>query len=131
MELDIGRGAVRSAATLDDVRVQRALGEIVGARNRASLVAKDVDENVSDPPPLLLGVSDTLERAQESLGRVELRSSALVREPNASTTAVRSPMRKSPVSTNTQTTRGPRALARSAAQTAESTPPDSPHTTRS
>ena len=35
------------------------------------------------------------------------------------------------MSTKTQTTRGPSALARSAAQTAESTPPESPQTTRS
>ncbi len=59
------------------------------------------------------------------------RSSASVRRPNASTTAARSLRRKSPVSTNTQTTRGPSARASSAAQTAESTPPDSPQTTRS
>ena len=69
---------------------------------------------------------------EKSLGRVDhpqLGARCASRTPRRPTS--RSPSRSSPVSTNTQTTRGPSALARRAAQTAESTPPDSPQTTRS
>ena len=53
-------------------------------------------------------------------------SSAPMLRPNVSTTCSASPLRSSPVSTNTQVRRSPRARWASAAATDESTPPDSP-----
>ena len=111
VDLDRRRRAVGLAAALDHVGVERPLGQEMGAGDRAGLVAEDVDERVADPPPLLLGVDHAAQGLEEPLARRRPPAARrCVREPNASATATRSPARSSPVSTKTQTTRGPSAL---------------------
>ncbi len=52
---------------LDDVRIERALGQVVDVAMLRGLVFEDLDEHATDNPPLLLRIIDTLERRQKSL----------------------------------------------------------------
>ena len=71
MDLDGRGGPVRLAATFDHVGIKRALGQEAGARDRARFVAKDFDEDVTDPPPLFLRVDHSLQGFEKSVGRVD------------------------------------------------------------
>src|SRR5207253_1998501 len=63
---DVGRGR------LDDVRVQRSLGEKVDATKTCGLGLEDCYELAADDPPLLLRVDDAFERGQETIRGVDV-----------------------------------------------------------
>src|SRR5690606_17811687 len=57
---------------LDDVRVDRALHEPLGALDLRSRLLEDLDEDAPDGLPLLLRVGDALERLQEAFARIDV-----------------------------------------------------------
>ena len=71
VDLDRRRGPVGRAAAFDHVRIKRPLGQETRAGDRACLVAKDIDEDMTDPPPLFLRVDHSLERFEKSVGRID------------------------------------------------------------
>src|SRR5262249_26239057 len=56
MRLDRRRRAVKRGSTLDDVWIQRALGEKVGIANPLCLVLEYIDEHMADNPAFLLRI---------------------------------------------------------------------------
>ncbi len=57
---------------LDDVGIERALGEEVDVAELAGLGVEDLDEGAADAAPLLLRVGHTGQGAQEALGGVDV-----------------------------------------------------------
>ena len=118
------------ADALDHVRIERALGEEIGAADLARLVLEHVDEGLADELALGLGVGDAGEPAEEILARVHVDQRDVVAVAEQARRPARPrPSRISPWSTNTQVSCSPIASWISTAATALSTPPDSPQIT--
>ena len=71
MGLDLDRGLGLGGLGLDDVGVERALGQEVDLSKLAGLLLEDPDELVADDAPLLLRILHALEPAEESVSGVE------------------------------------------------------------
>ena len=71
--LDRHRRPAGEADTLDHVRVQRALRQVVGAADLLCLGLEHIDELGADEFALLLGVRDSLERPEELLAGIDYR----------------------------------------------------------
>ena len=69
----LDRRRAGAAAGLDDVRVERALDEVVGARELRRLLLEDADELGADRLALRLGVGDAGELLEEALLGVDVR----------------------------------------------------------
>ncbi len=67
MRLDRDRRAAGERHALDDVGIERALGEEVGAADLRSLRLEHLDEMLADGLALRLGVGDARQRVQELL----------------------------------------------------------------
>ena len=62
---------VSEVRALDDVRVERALGQEVDPPELRRLLLEDPDELVADDPPLLLGVHDAGQPVEEPLPGID------------------------------------------------------------
>ena len=76
VDLDRRGGPVGLAAAFDHVRIERALGQEACAGDRPGLVTKDLDEDVTDPPPLLLRVGHPFKASRNWSDASITRSSA-------------------------------------------------------
>jgi hypothetical protein len=124
-----------AAARLDDVGVERALHEELDrlARlpdDRARLGLEDADELPADRLALGLGSVTPASASRKRFEASATRSCTPVEATKSCSTCSASPLRSRPWSTKTQVSWSPTARCTSAAATAESTPPDSPQTTR-
>src|SRR5262249_19136048 len=70
MSLDDGRRTL-DRDRLDDVGIERALREILRARNGPRLAFKDLDERAAADPPFLFGVDDPFQPLEEQLRSVD------------------------------------------------------------
>src|SRR4030095_13144539 len=70
VELDVRRRAGVAVAALDDVGVERALGEEGGAVDGFGLAAEGLDEFLANDLALLLRVGDAAQLAEEQLAGV-------------------------------------------------------------
>jgi hypothetical protein len=123
--LDDGRRPPH-ARGLDDVGVERPLGEGAGIREAPRLGLEDLDELAADDPALLLG-SATPRAPTGSVGGSRGRASP---GPEPRHHLSGSSWRSSPVSTKIGTRRSPIASRSNMAVTVESTPPEIPQITR-
>src|SRR5579875_1295853 len=71
VRFDVGGGAIHGAATLDDIGIQRALGQEMSAFNVASLVLEHVDENVADAAAFFLWIADALQRLEKTRSGID------------------------------------------------------------
>ncbi len=71
LDLDCGGRDIRRGR-LDDVGVERALGEEVDVAEAQGLGLEDGNELAADDPPLLLGVDHSAQRLQEPIGGVDV-----------------------------------------------------------
>src|SRR5918994_557945 len=69
--LDLLGGLGLGGGALDDVRVQRALGQEVDLAQLLGLLLEDPDELVADDPPLLLRIDDAGKPGDEPLARID------------------------------------------------------------
>ena len=69
--LDLLGGLRLGGGALDDVGVERALGQEVDGADLGRLLLEDADELVADDLALLLGVLDAGEPGQEALARID------------------------------------------------------------
>ena len=130
VDLDGGRGPVGLAAAFDHVGIERTLGQEARAGDRPGLVAEDVDEDVADSPPLFLRVDHATQGLEKSVGRIDHAELGLGARAERRATDARSPCRKQPRIDEHADHPRPESPGEQAAQTAESTPPDNPQTTR-
>ncbi len=70
--LDRDRGAAGERHALDDVGIERALRQEVGAADLLGLLLEHVDEEPADGLALDLGVGHALERAEEQVLRLHV-----------------------------------------------------------
>ncbi len=67
VRLDVVGLAVRRAAALDHVRIERTLGQILHVNDPEGFVLENVDENVADAAPFLLRIGDVFQFLEKAL----------------------------------------------------------------
>src|SRR5262245_19141159 len=71
MELDVGGGARGGMTGLDDVRIERALGEVVRVWNSPRFLFEHSDEFMTDAHALFLRIGDAIQSAEKSIGSID------------------------------------------------------------
>lgn len=78
VRLDRHRGAAGEGDAFDDVRIERALGEEIGAAELLGLFLEDLDEETADDLALGLRIADAFELADEAIGSVDMEQMEVV-----------------------------------------------------